>query len=82
MSDEGGKPAGPILDELGVTLDLDDDDRVVEVLVLAKTVAMGDGTVGLVVADSGIDWIAQRGLIAAAQEILAADPPLLRGGED
>lgn len=74
------RPAGPIVDELGVTFQLDDDDRVTEVLVLAKTIDMGTGAVGLNIASSGLDWITQSGLVAAYQ--LVQDSTLERDDDD
>lgn len=63
-------PAGPILDGLGVTFELAPDDRVTEVLVLAKTTDLATGAVGLSLASNGLDWIAQIGLITAANVVL------------
>jgi hypothetical protein len=68
---EDGVPAGPILDDLGVRLGIDDTDRVVEVLVLAKTLDLESGEVGLAMAHNGIDWIAKSGLLAAAQFVMS-----------
>lgn len=65
-------PAGPILDALGVMLDVADADQVTDVLVIAKIASFdGDGQTGLVLATSdGCDWVAQRGLVSTAQWIL------------
>jgi len=63
MGDE--TPAGPILDELGVTLPLDDQDRVTEVLVLAKSTNLETGQAALIVASNDLDWVSQLGLVAA-----------------
>lgn len=73
-------PAGPVLDELGVTLDLDPHDRVTEVLLLAKTTNLETGDVALLVASNGLDWIAQAGLHAAYAQIL--DSPHRRNDGD
>jgi hypothetical protein len=66
------QPAGPVVDALGVTLDIDDDQQVTEVLVLAKVATFSDGGgTGLVLGSSaGLDWVAQRGLVSAAQYVL------------
>lgn len=72
--EEAQQPAGPILDELGVTFELADDDRVTDVVVLAKTTNLGTGAVALVVASNDLDWIAQAGLLAAAQQVALANP--------
>lgn len=71
---------GPILDGLGVTLDLDDGDLIASVIVLAKVVD-ADGLVSLYVGDSeGLSWIDQMGLLAAAQNVVQAVP--FRSTED
>ena len=65
-------PAGPVLDALGVMLDVAEADQVTEVMVVAKVASFerGGGT-GLVIATSpGCDWLAQRGLVSAAQWVL------------
>lgn len=68
---EDGVPAGPILDEMGVRFGLDPDDRVTEVLVLAKTTDLATGAVGLnIAASGGLDWVAQLGLLIAGRLII------------
>ena len=65
-------PAGPILDALGVALDVAENDQVTEVMILAKVSSFGeDGGTGLVIGTSaGLDWISQRGLVSTAQFVL------------
>lgn len=65
-------PAGPILDALGVMLDVTEADQVVEVLVIAKVSSFSEGGgTGLVLATStALDWVQQRGLVSAAQWVL------------
>lgn len=64
------QPAAPILDGLGVTLDLDDGDLVANAIVLAKVVG-SDGQVGLVISDdTTTTWLDQLALVTAAQDIL------------
>lgn len=63
------QPAGPILDAMDVRLAMDATDRVVEVLILAKTVDMETGEIGLTVASNDLDWIAQAGLVAAYGQV-------------
>lgn len=77
------RPAGPILDELGVTLELEPNDRVTEVLILAKLTDLDTGDVGLVFASNDLDWIAQAGLLAAASQVEHNTPPAPRtqGGD-
>lgn len=61
------QPAGPLLDALGVELDVEDGDQITEVLVLAKVANFDTGRTGLTIgASNGLDWIAQRGLLSAA----------------
>lgn len=71
---ETERPAGPILDELGVTFELADDDRITEVVVLAKSTNLDTGDVALVISSNDLDWIAQAGLLAAAQQVATANP--------
>ena len=69
MSDEEdeGKPIGAILDALGVTADLEETQRITEVLVVAKVIDLEDGEVDLGIYSSvGGDWMAQLGLFRAA----------------
>ena len=65
-------PVGPLLDELGVRGELEDQDRITEVLVIAKVLNLGSGHVGLLVASNDLDWIAQAGLHAAFTQVLDA----------
>lgn len=76
------QPAGPILDGLGVTLDLDDGDLIASAVVVAKVVN-GEGEVTLLIADSeGMSWLDQRGLIAAANDLVRSAAFERRGDED
>lgn len=60
---------GPVLDGLGVTLDMEDDDLIASAVVLAKVVD-NDGQVALYIGVShGLSWIDQLGLLAAAQQV-------------
>jgi hypothetical protein len=65
------RQAGPILDGLGVTLDLDDDDLLVEVLIVGKVTRLSDGggTSVLLAKSDGMDWVSQLGLIEAARQV-------------
>lgn len=76
MSDQ---PLGPILDELGVTVDLHEHDRITEVMVIAKVTDLSNGDVGITVSTSGLDWVAQAGLHACVGRVL--DAPV-RDGDD
>lgn len=69
MSD---RPAGPIIDGLGVTVDLDDEDLITEVVVIGKCTRLSDGGgTSLVLASSdGIDWVSQLGLIEGARRVV------------
>lgn len=79
MSDES-RPIGRLLDDLGVTAPLGDNDRITEVMVIAKVVEL-DGADGVpllgIYTGSGTDWITKRGLLHAAREVLEAVPPML-----
>lgn len=60
-----------MLDSLGITLDVEDGQQVTEVLVIAKIADFSDGGTALALGVSeGLDWIAQRGLLSAAQLLL------------
>jgi hypothetical protein len=64
--------AGPIIDGLGITLDLDDGDLVASAMVVAKVVRE-DGQVTILIADSeGMTWLDQYGLVAAASDLIRA----------
>jgi hypothetical protein len=60
---------GQLLDSLGVTVDLDEGDMVVDAHVLLKLVK-DDGTVSLVKAVSEtLDWITLVGMLTAALHV-------------
>ncbi|MFL6096056.1 MAG: hypothetical protein ACJ71Y_11460 [Blastococcus sp.] len=60
---------GQLLDSLGVTIDLDEGDMVVDAHVLLKLVK-DDGTVSLVKAVSeSLDWITLVGMLTAALHV-------------
>jgi len=65
-------PAGPILDALGVVLDVAENDQVTGALVIAKVSSFDrDGGTGLILGVSdGCDWVMQRGLVSTAQWVL------------
>lgn len=67
-------PAGPVLDGLGVTLDLDEHEQVTDVLVLVKTKNFDSDAVA-VQAQSGSspDWVSVLGLYHACRRLLV-DP--------
>lgn len=81
MSD---RKAGEILDPLGLTLDVDDDQQVTEAVVIARCVSFGeDSRTSLIVTTTpGLDWISQAGLFAAAQQVIAAQPPSFADEDD
>jgi hypothetical protein len=65
------QPIGPLLDALGVTIELEDNQQLTEVVVLAKGTDFDSNETALVLSASpGCDWIAQRGLVSAAQHVL------------
>lgn len=68
------QPIGPLLDALGVTIELEDNQQLTEVLVLGKGTDFATNETALVLAASpGCDWIAQRGLLSAAQFVVDQD---------
>jgi len=77
-------PIGPLLDALGVRISLDEGQQLVEALVIGKVVDFeADRRVAtsmILGSSDGLDWISQRGLTAAATDILTAD--ILRSTED
>lgn len=73
MSDQ---KVGALLDSLGVTLDIDESQQLTDVVVLGKLADFGTGGTAVVIGNSeGLDWIAQRGIVSAAQHVMDnADP--------
>ena len=68
------QPVGPLLDMLGVGIELGANQQITEAVVLCKVVDFADRTTGLAIgASEGCDWISQRGLVASAQHILDHD---------
>ncbi len=64
------QPAGPILDGLGLTIDLSDGDLVSDAVVIAKVVS-GDGSVSVSLSSGeSMSWLDQFGLIAAAHRVV------------
>jgi hypothetical protein len=63
-------PIGAVADSLGVTLDLDSDDMVLDMVVVAKVHREGIGTQLALGASAGIDWFTQLGLVTAAARVL------------
>lgn len=67
---------GYLLDSLGITLDLAEDDLITDAVVLIKIVG-GEGGVGLGIANSeGCSWLEQLGLITAADQVIRNSSPL------
>lgn len=68
MSDQA---AGPILDALGVRLDLDEHQHLSEVVLVGKLINAEDGETALILtASDGTDWVAQLGLLAAGRAVV------------
>lgn len=68
--------AGQLLDALGVTIGLAEGQQLIEAVVVGKAVGFDEDSRGtsLVIGSSdGLDWIAQRGLIASANDVLSGD---------
>lgn len=65
------KLAPPLLRGLGITLDVEEGEHLVEVLVLAKTWSPATGQTSLVYgASRGLDWVSQQGLMSAARLVI------------
>jgi hypothetical protein len=65
------QPAGPLLDNMGVVLDIDDNQHLTDVLIIGRVADFGDGKTALAIGTStGVDWVLQRGLLEAAREVL------------
>jgi hypothetical protein len=61
-----------VLDQLGLTLDIDEDDMVSDAVLVFK-VHRDDGTVYVACRQTeGTDWVTARGLIAVAGDIGAS----------
>jgi hypothetical protein len=85
VTTEGDRaPIGPFLDGLDVSVDLHADDRITDVLVICKVTNMTSGRTAVGVYHNDLDWIMQRGLVAAAEHILTAatSEPDDDGGHD
>lgn len=79
-----GAPIGPLLDALGVRIRLDDGQQLVEAMVIGKVVDFRIerriATSMIIGTSDGLDWIDQRGLLAAGTDILLAD--IMRGADE
>lgn len=61
------RPAGPLLDAVGMTLNIEDEQHITEVVVVAKATDLHTGETHLIIgASEGLDWIAQLGLLIYA----------------
>lgn len=76
------RPVGPILEALGVTIGMADDDRVTQVLVIAKSISMDSGEPALVISSNDLDWVEQWGLHAAAGHVFQRPDVLRCRGDD
>lgn len=73
------QPIGPILDGLGLTIDLADGELIDSAVVIVKTVTP-DGSVAVDIANSaGMDWLGQLALITAAGRVVNDHPFECRG---
>jgi hypothetical protein len=73
-STNAAQPIGPVLDALGVTCDLGENQQVTEVLVIAKIHDFERGGVALGVYHSDVDWISQLGLLDAGRMVIQDAP--------
>lgn len=66
--------AGEMIDALGVTFDLDENQHLSDVVVIGRVADLECGTTGLLVSTSkGIDWIIRLGMVEAARRAIACD---------
>ncbi len=66
------QPAGPILDGLGLTIDLNEGDLVSDAVVIVKVITE-DGSVTVSLSSSeSMSWLDQFGLIAAANRVVVS----------
>jgi hypothetical protein len=64
------QPIGPILDGLGVTIDLAEGDLVSDAVVVAKVVD-SDGNVAVALSSNeSLSWLDELGLISAASDVV------------
>jgi hypothetical protein len=77
------EPIGPLMDALGVQIELEESQQVTEVLVIAKVhdFKTGDTAVGMYKSDC-TDWVSQLGLLAAAQQIVDGGSIYCPGDDD
>lgn len=64
---------GHLLDELGITVDLEQDEHLVDAVLLGKLVSFGsdDDRPRLIISSSdGLDWISAVGLVHAADTVI------------
>ncbi len=64
------QPIGPVLDGLGVTIDLADGDLVEDAVVLAKVVDASGGVTLSISSSEAQSWLDQIGLVTAARDLL------------
>lgn len=76
------QPAGPIVDGLGVTLDLEEGALVSDCILIAKVINP-DGQPGIAISESdALDWITQYALVKAAERIIDAQQFLVVGDDE
>lgn len=76
------QPAGPILDGLGVSIDLADGDLVSDVVIIAKVID-SDGNVSVSISSNeSLSWLDELGLISAASDVVRDQRYRLRDTDD
>lgn len=70
------QPAGPIVDGLGVTIDLADGDLVADALVIAKVVDENGNVSVSVSSNPSMSWLDELGLIVAASDLVRRPAPV------
>lgn len=64
------QPAGPILDGLGVTIDLADGDLVENAIVIAKVLGPDGGVTVSLSSSESMSWLDQLGLLVAGSDVV------------
>jgi hypothetical protein len=62
-------PLGPLVDGLEITANLDPNDQITDMVIIAKVIDAESGATGLGIYHNDIDWITQCGLLHAARHV-------------
>lgn len=78
------QPIGSMLDQLGVTANLDEHERITDVVVLGKVAKLdaSEGATRIVVSFStNTDWITRLGLLYAGRKVIDGDMEEVEEGD-